>query len=219
MIEVSTSILSVKKEQATKTFYNLEVAKTNYFHIDVMDGKFVPNNTAKQMKEYATTIKHISNLPLDVHLMVENPKEYILEYLELQPNIITIHKESIKQEQELIELINLIKENNIKAGISVKPNTPIEEIYNLLPYIHVVLIMTVEPGKGGQKLIPETIEKIRKLNEYLQQKNLEIDIEVDGGINTQNVEQIKSAGANIIVSGTAIINSENYEQTIKELKE
>ena len=219
MIEVSTSILSVKKEQATKTFYNLEVAKTNYFHIDVMDGKFVPNNTAKLMKEYATTIKHISNLPLDVHLMVENPKEYILEYLELQPNIITIHKESIKQEQELIELINLIKENNIKAGISVKPNTPIEEIYNLLPYIHVVLIMTVEPGKGGQKLIPETIEKIRKLNEYLQQKNLEIDIEVDGGINTQNVEQIKNAGANIIVAGTAIINSENYEQTIKELKE
>ena len=219
MIEVSTSILSVKQEQATKTFYNLEVAKTNYFHIDVMDGKFVPNNTAKLMKEYATTIKHISNLPLDVHLMVENPKEYILEYLELQPNIITIHKESIKEEQEIIRLLNLIKENNIKAGISVKPNTPIEEIYNLLPYIHVVLIMTVEPGKGGQKLIPETIEKIRKLNEYLQQKNLEIDIEVDGGINTQNVEQIKSAGANIIVAGTAIINSENYEQTIKELKE
>lgn len=218
MIEVSTSILSVKKEQATKTFYNLEVAKTDYFHIDVMDGEFVPNNTEKLMKEYATIIKHISNLPLDVHLMVQNPKKYILEYLELQPNIITIHKESVQKEKELLELISLIKENNIKAGVSVKPDTPIEEIYSILPYIHVVLIMTVEPGKGGQKLIPETIEKIKKLNKYIEQNQLEIDIEVDGGINTQNVEQLKNAGANIIVSGTAIISANNYQNTIKELK-
>lgn len=218
MVEISTSILSVKKEEAIQTFYNLETAHTDYFHIDVMDGKFVESNTKEMMKEYVTSIKHISNIPLDVHLMVENIEQEIEEYIPLQPNIITFHYEAVKDKEHIMELIKYLKENNIKVGISIKPNTKVEEIYELLPYIHMVLIMTVEPGKGGQSLIPSTVEKIKILKEYINEKNIEIDIEADGGINKDTVTSVKEAGADIIVSGSAIIYSDNYEDIIKELK-
>ena len=218
MVEISTSILSVKKEEAARIFYNLEVAHTDYFHIDVMDGKFVPKNTLEVMHEYANTIKHISNIPLDVHFMVDDIKENILNYIELQPNIISFQIEAAKNKEEIIELINLIKENNIKVGLAIKPGTDISEIYELLQYIHMVLIMTVEPGLGGQKLIPETIDKVRKLKQHIDHNNIEIDIEVDGGIKENNVNDLIDAGANIIVAGTAIVDSADYTQTIENLK-
>jgi len=218
MVEVSTSILNIKKEDAIKTFYNLETAKTDYFHIDVMDGKFVTNNTNDLMLEYCEYLNSITNLPLDVHLMVEDVESYIQSYLVFEPNTITIHYEAAKDEKQLLEWIKIIKENNCKAGVSIKPNTMVEKIYNILPYIHTVLIMTVEPGKGGQELITETIEKIKKLKQYIKENDLEIDIEADGGINSDNVEEVKKAGCNIIVAGTAIINSEDYEETIKKFK-
>lgn len=218
MVEISTSILSIKKEEAMKTFYELEVAHTDYFHIDVMDGKFVPKNTLQIMKEYASSIKHISNIPLDVHFMVEEIKENILEYLELQPNIMTFHIEAVKNKQEGMDLIKLLQENNIKVGIAIKPNTDISEVYDFLPYIHMVLIMTVEPGLGGQKLIPETIEKVRRLKQYLDRNQIETDIEVDGGIKEVNVMKLIEAGANIIVAGTAIVDSDDYTKTIDNLK-
>ena len=218
MVEISTSILSVKKEEAMQTFYQLEVAHTDYFHIDVMDGRFVPKNTLQIMKEYANSIKHISNIPLDVHFMVEQIKENILEYLELQPNIITFHIEAVKNKQEVMDLIKLLQENNIKVGIAIKPNTDIAEVYEFLPYIHMVLVMTVEPGLGGQKLMPETIEKVRKLKKYTQEKQIEIDIEVDGGVKEANVMMLTEAGANIIVAGTAIVDSDDYTKTIDNLK-
>ena len=217
MVEISTSILSVKKEEAIKTFYELEVANTNYFHIDVMDGKFVPKNTLEIMNEYANTIKHISNIPLDVHLMVKDIKENILNYIELRPNIITFHIEACNNKEEVMECIKLIKEN-IKVGIAIKPATDILEIYNFLPYIHMILIMTVEPGLGGQKLIPETIKKVKDLKNYLEENKIEIDIEVDGGIKENNVTNLIEAGANIIVAGTAIVDSEDYKKTIKNLR-
>ena len=163
MIEISTSILSVKEQDSIKTFYNLETAKTDYFHIDVMDGKFVENNTSNLMLKYAENIKQISNLPLDVHLMVEDVDSFIEEYIPLVPSFITIHYEAFSSNEDIIKTINKIKQNGIKCGLSVKPNTKIEEIYEFLPYIHMCLVMTVEPGKGGQTLIPETIEKIQKL--------------------------------------------------------
>ena len=218
MVEVSTSLLSVKKENVIKTIYNLETAKTNYFHIDVMDGKFVKNNTTELMNEYCGYLNTVTNIPLDVHLMVEDVESYIKNYLIYNPNIITFHYEAVENKKH-IELINFIKENNCKVGISVKPETNIEEIYDLLPYVHLVLIMTVEPGKGGQELIPQTLQKIEKLRNYIDSNKLELDIEVDGGINLENVEQVKTAGANIIVSGTAIINSENYKETIEKIKD
>ena len=164
MVEVSTSVLNVAKENATKTFYNLETAHTDYFHIDVMDGKFVPNNTYELMKEYATTIKQISNIPLDVHFMTYFVKDNIEQYIGLEPNIITFHIEAVESKEEVLEIIRYIKDNKCRVGIAIKPNTPIEEIYEFLPYIHMILVMTVEPGFGGQGLIPETIEKVKKLN-------------------------------------------------------
>lgn len=218
MAEIATSILSVKKEEAIKTFYNLETAGTDYFHIDVMDGKFVENNTNDLMLEYCEYLKSITNIPLDVHLMVEDIEEYIKSYSIFEPNTITFHLEAAKDKDRLFKCISQIKEDNCKVGISIKPNTKIEELYEILPYIHTVLIMTVEPGKGGQALIPKTIEKIAKLREYINKNDLETEIEADGGINLENVEKIKEAGCNIIVAGTSIISSDNYEKVIKKMK-
>ncbi len=218
MVEISTSILNVDKENAMKTFYDLEVAKTDYYHIDVMDGKFVEKNTTELMYDYANSIKHISNIPLDVHLMVENVQKYIEQYLELKPHFITIHYEAFKDKKEIKKTLQYLKENDIQCGLSIKPKTKIEEIYEFLPQLSLFLMMTVEPGKGGQKLIPETIEKIRKLKEYIYQNNLETFIEADGGINTENAAILKDAGVDIMVVGSCIINSDDYKKTIKELK-
>ena len=218
MVEVSTSILSVKKGEESETFFELEAAKTDYFHIDVMDGKFVEKNTYEKMLESASYIKRISNLPLDIHLMVEDVKEAINDFIAVEPNIITFHYEACKDKQEVYDLIKYIKENNCKVGIAVKPNTKVEEIFEFLPYIHMCLIMTVEPGKGGQTLITDMVEKIEKLKEYVDNNNIEIDIEADGGINLKTAEAVKQAGANILVSGTAILIAKDYKVIIDELK-
>lgn len=218
MVEISTSILSVKKGEEAKTFFALEKSKTDYFHIDVMDGKFVKKNTYKKMFEYASYIKRISNLPLDVHLMVENIDETIEDFLAIEPNIITFHYEACKDKEEIMKYINKIKENHCKVGISVKPETKIEEIYEFLPYIHMVLVMTVEPGKGGQTLLTDMIDKILTLKKYTEENKIEIDIEADGGINLKTAYAVKKAGANILVSGTAILIAKDYKVIMDELR-
>lgn len=218
MVEVSASILSIQPENAIQTLYNLETAKIDYFHIDVMDGKFVENNTTTKMTEYCEYLNSISNLPLDVHLMVEDVESYIHSFSIFEPNIVTFHLEAGKDKEQIMKWIQMIKDKNIRVGISIKPNTKIEEIYEYLPYIHLVLVMTVEPGKGGQELIPETVEKIRKLHQYIQKNGLEVDIEADGGINTNNASIITEAGANMIVSGSAIVGSDNYVEVVSRLK-
>ena len=218
MVEISTSILSVKKGEENKTIFALEAGKTDYFHIDVMDGKFVEKNTYAKMFEYSAYIRRISNLPLDVHLMVENVKEAIDDFLAVEPNIITFHLEACKDKQEIYDIIKYIKENNCKVGIAIRPNTKIEDVYEFLPYIHMCLVMTVEPGKGGQTLMPETLEKIKQLKKYIEDNDIEIDIEADGGINLATVESVKEAGANILVSGTAILMAKDYKVIIDELR-
>ena len=218
MVEISTSILSVLKGEESKTFFALEKAKTDYFHIDVMDGKFVEKDTYKKMFEYASYIKRISNLPLDVHLMVEDVETGIEVFSADEPNIITFHLEACKTKEDVIKNINLIKEKGSRVGIAIKPETPIEEIYQYLPYIHMCLIMTVEPGKGGQTLITDMIKKISTLKNYIEKNNLEIDIEVDGGINLKTAPRVKSAGANILVAGTVILMASDYKVIIDELK-
>lgn len=219
MVEISTSLLSVEKENIIKTIYNLETAKTNYFHIDVMDGEFVENNTTEKMLEYCDYLNNITNVPLDVHLMVSDVKKYIDMFLPYNPQIITIHYEAVRNIDELLELINYIKSNNCQVGISIKPQTDIKEIYNILKKVHLVLVMTVEPGKGGQDLIPETINKIENLSNYIKENNLDIVIEVDGGINSENAKLVKDAGAEILVSGTGILKTDNYNETINVLKQ
>ena len=218
MVEISTSILSVKKGEEAETFFALEKAKTDYFHIDVMDGKFVEKDTYKKMLEYSSYIKRISNLPLDVHLMVQDVDSAIEDFLAVEPNIITFHYEACKDNKEVMKYIEKIKHNNCKVGLSIKPETNIEDIYEFLPYIHMCLIMTVEPGKGGQTLLTEMISKIEKLKKYTEENNIEIDIEVDGGINLKTAEAVKNAGANILVSGTAILIAKDYKVIIDELK-
>ena len=218
MVEVSTSILSVKKGEESETFFELEAAKTDYFHIDVMDGKFVQKDTYSKMLEYASYIRRISSTPIDVHLMVKDVKSAVDDFASVEPNIITFHYEACKNKQEVLDNINYIKENHCRVGISVKPETNIEEIYEFLPYVHVCLIMTVEPGKGGQILINDTLKKIKKLSKYVKENNLELDIEADGGINLNTAPEVKKAGCNILVAGTAILMAKDFKVIIDELK-
>ncbi len=219
MVEISASLLNAKEENIIKTIYDLEVAKTDYFHIDVMDGKFVENDTIETMRKNTEYIKSVSNLQIDVHLMVDNVEEFIKDYLDMNVNCITFHIEACKKEKQILELIKYIKENNCKVGLAIKPQTSIEEIYEYIPYIHKVLVMTVEPGKGAQKLLPETIQKISELNKFIYENGYEVDIEVDGGINDKTAKQVIDAGANILVVGSYLINSEDYAKVIKILKQ
>lgn len=218
MVEISTSLLSVEKEKVIKTIYNLETASTDYFHIDVMDGRFVENDTTEKMLEYCDYLSSITNIPLDVHLMVSDVKKYIDLFLPYNPNIITIHYEAVKDKNELIDMLDYIKANNCKAGLSIKPNTDVKDILEMLELVHVVLVMTVEPGKGGQELIGSTVDKIKVLSDYIKEHDLDTIIEADGGIDVDNSEKVKQAGADILVSGTAIINSENYKETISQMR-
>ena len=217
-MEISTSILSVNEEESVHTFYRLETAHTNYFHIDVMDGKFVQNDTTEKMKIYSDNLKNITNIPLDVHLMVEDVKQYVDIFSPNEPDIISFHIEATKNKEEVIDLIKYIKQYT-KVGIAINPNTSIENIYEYLPLVHKVLVMTVEPGKGGQTLIVKTIDKIKKLKEYIVSNNLDTEIEADGGVNMDNIKSLKDAGIDIAVVGTYLIKSKDYKFTINKLKE
>lgn len=218
MVEVSASILNMDNENAIKNLYELETALIDYFHIDVMDGKFVKDNTTEKMIEYSEYISSISSLPLDIHLMVEDVEQYIKSFSVFEPNLITFHIEARKNKEEIFELIKLVKESNSRVGLAIKPNTKTEEIYNYLPYIHSVLIMTVEPGLGGQELIPETIEKISRMKKYLEQEKLEVDIQADGGINLQNIDLLKQAGVSNVVVGNALMKTKDKKDMINKLK-
>lgn len=220
MVEISASLLSMNDQNYVKTLYNLETAKIDYFHIDVMDGKFVEKNTKNIMKEYALTISHISNLGLDVHLMVEDVEHFIDEYLVMEPEIITFHIESMKNdEQRTQNIIRQIKQSGSKVGIAISPDTSLEEIKKYLKYIHMILVMTVVPGKGGQELIPQTLEKVKNLKKYIAENNIDIDIEVDGGINDKTSKDAIIAGANILVVGNYLISNDNKYDAVKKIKE
>lgn len=223
-MEISASILNVKNENSIKTFYNLETAHINYYHIDVMDGKFVENNTEELMQQYADSIKAITNVPLDIHLMVENVRKYVDIFSPNDPRIISFHIEKnsrgeIREKNEIIDLIKYIKQQNCMVSLAINPETEIEEVYEYLPLIHNCLIMSVKPGKGGQKFIEKTYEKVKKLSNYIKEKDLENLIEVDGGINDKISAKLSMCGANIAVVGTYLINSKDYKYTVNKLKQ
>ena len=206
-MEISTSILNIKEENITETFYNIEAAKTDYFHIDVMDGKFVSNKTVDKMQQYIDILSGITNTPIEVHLMVKDVKKYIDIFIPNNPTKIIFHAKALKNSEEVFKMIEYIKDNNIQVGLALNPEDSIDSIKEFIPKIHQVLVMTVNPGQGGQTLIPECIKKVQELKEYLDSQNLETQIEVDGGVNLQNIKEIASSGVDIAVAGTAIGNA------------
>lgn len=218
MYEVSTSILNAKKGKEAEIILALEKARTDYIHIDVMDGEFVEKNTYQKMLELSSYVRRISNMPLDVHLMVKDVETAINVFAPVEANLITFHLEACKDEEEVFKFINMIKDNHFRVGIAIKPDTKIEDIYKFLPYIHIALVMTVEPGKGGQTLISDMVNKVQTLKDYINENNLDTVIEVDGGINLATCEKVKKAGANMLVAGTAILMAKNYKDIIDDLK-
>ena len=213
-MEISTSILNIKEENITETFYNIEAAKTDYFHIDVMDGKFVSNNTIDKMQQYIDILSGITNTPIEVHLMVKDVKKYIDIFIPNNPTKIIFHAKALKNSEEVFKMIEYIKDNNIQVGLALNPEDSIDSIKEFIPKIHQVLVMTVNPGQGGQTLIPECIKKVKDLKEYLDSQNLETQIEVDGGVNLQNIKEIASSGVDIAVAGTAIVNAVDMNYVI-----
>ena len=213
-MEISTSILNIKEENITETFYNIEAAKTDYFHIDVMDGKFVSNNTVDKMQQYIDILRGITNTPIEVHLMVKDVKKKINIFIPNNPTKIIFHAKALKNSEEVFKMIEYIKDNNIQVGLALNPEDSIDSIKEFIPKIHQVLVMTVNPGKGGQTLIPECIKKVQELKEYLDSQNLETQIEVDGGVNLQNIKEIASSGVDIAVAGTAIVNAVDMNYVI-----
>ena len=203
-IQISPSILSADFSRLGNEIKRLEEGRADMIHVDVMDGHFVPNLTIGP-----TVIKALRNytkLPFDVHLMISSVHKYIKDYAEAGADIITVHPEAT---EDLSESINLIRKLNKKVGVSLNPNTNISILDGYLPNIDLILIMSVYPGFGGQKFIPDVIEKIKSLKDIKEKNKYFFDIEVDGGINFSNSKEVINAGANILVSGTTIFKENN----------
>lgn len=211
MTKISVSLLSVRDKLKEKT---IEMDKLNidYIHIDVMDGKFV-SNMAFTVEE-ALEVKKYTDKPFDVHLMVRNIDKYIDMYSKLNPAYITFHYEAMRD----LGVISKVKKMGIKCGISIKPDTKVEKVYDLLPYIDLVLIMSVEPGMGGQKFIDKSLDKIKKLRKEIDNRKLNVIISVDGGINNNSATECIDSGVDMLAIGSALTNSSDSKELVDKIK-
>ena len=214
MVKIAPSILKADFTQMEKVISKLENGGSDYIHLDVMDGCFVETITfgPKMVKD----IRRITKLPLDAHLMVVNPKKHIKQFADAGADIITIHQEAVT---DLRECLTNIKNMGVKCSVSIKPETPVSAVYDVLDIVDMVLVMMVEPGKGGQKLIPECLDKVSELKHIRQKKDYKFEIQADGGINTETKDAVVKAGVDIIVVGSAITDNDDYKKAIAELKE
>lgn len=217
--KIAPSILSADFSVMGETIKKLEASGADLIHCDVMDGSFVePITFGGQMVK---NIRPLTKLPLDVHLMIEHPKTQIKFFAEAGADIITVHYKACKKISDtyLKETLALIKSYGVKCGAVVNPDVPVENIFPVFPLCDMVLLMSVFPGYGGQKYIPEVTEKIRKAREYaLAIGKGDMDIEVDGGVTLGNAKEIREAGANVLVAGSTVFNSSDWARTISELK-
>lgn len=213
MIKVAPSILSADFTKMFDAIKMLEDAGADYIHCDVMDGSFVPNITFGQYM--IRDLKKHTSLPLDVHLMIEKPERYVEEFAAAGADIITVHAEATNH---LDRTLQLIRSTGKKTGVSLNPHTPLSVLDYVLYNVDMVLLMSVNPGFGGQSFIQSSLDKAAALKAMIQQRGLEIDIEMDGGISAMNIKEVTDAGVNVVVAGSAVFNAPDPKEEISKLK-
>jgi len=211
---IAPSILSADFSKLGDEIKSVEEAGADWIHVDVMDGHFVPNITMGPV--IVKAVKRVTSLPIDVHLMIENPEFFIQDFVDAGATMISVHVETCIH---LNSTIQMIKEAGRSPGIVLNPSTPLSSIDWSLEYVDFVLIMSVNPGFGGQKFISNSLSKINALRRIIQDRELATLIEIDGGVKEENIDEISLAGADVFVAGSAIFGSQNYKETIKRFKE
>jgi len=212
--KIAPSILSADFSRLADEVRAVEKAGADVIHVDVMDGHFVPNITIGPL--VVQGLKKLTSLPLDVHLMIENPERYVEVFAQAGSDWITIHAETCPH---LKRMIKKVRQLRARPGIVLKPATPLKTLFPVLDEIDLVLIMSVNPGFGGQSFIPSTLKKIERLRKIVDQNRYPLEIEVDGGVKVENIREVSTAGGDVFVVGTGIFKTENYEKTIRRLRQ
>jgi len=213
MVKIAPSILSADFARLGEEVKAIDTAGADYIHVDVMDGHFVPNITIGPL--VVDGLRPVTDKPFDVHLMIENPDLYIPEFARVGSDIITVHQEAVPH---LHRTVQLIKSLGKKAGVSINPATPVCTLESILDELDLVLVMTVNPGFGGQSFIESCLPKIAALRQMIDRRGLNVELEVDGGVKADNINRIAEAGADVFVAGSAVFNSEDYQSTISALR-
>jgi len=213
MIKIAPSILSADFSRLGDEIRAIEAGGADYVHIDVMDGHFVPNITIGPLVVEA--VRKVTDMPLDVHLMIENPDQYIPDFAKAGADIITVHYEAVPHLHRTVQLIHSLGK---KAGVCLNPATPVSSLEVILEELDLVLLMSVNPGFGGQNFIPSCLPKIQALRKEMDRRGLHIELEVDGGVKPANIAAIAAAGANVFVAGSAVFGTSDYQGTIAELR-
>jgi ribulose-phosphate 3-epimerase len=214
MTKIAPSILSADFANLANEIRDVEKGGADYIHVDVMDGHFVPNITIGPL--IVEAIRPVTKLPLDVHLMIENPDQYIEAFIKAGADIITVHQEACVH---LHRTIMMIKEQGVKAGVVLNPATPVSLIEEILPEVDMVLLMTVNPGFGGQRFIPSVLKKVEELSRLREALELDFEIEIDGGVNIETAGLCTDAGADVLVAGSAVYNQEDRAAAIAAIRE